>query len=64
DSTVWQPRPSDPELEVEFENTAAFRWLTGHAAEFGFRLSYPRGNTAGYQYEPWHWCFHDSAPAP
>ena len=24
---------------------------------FGFRLSYPRGNRDGYQYEPWHWCF-------
>jgi len=44
-------------LEVEFDRTAAFAWLTEHAAEFGFSLSYPIGNQQGYQYEPWHWCF-------
>ncbi len=46
----------DP-LEVEFESTAAFRWLSKNAARFGFRLSYPRGNPYGYQYEPWHWLY-------
>lgn len=53
--------PAFPELDVEFEDTDAFRWLVRHAAPFGFRLSYPRGNSAGYQYEPWHWCFHAGA---
>lgn len=43
--------------EEEFENTAAFGWLTGHAADFGFQLSYPRGNTLGFIYEPWHWFY-------
>ena len=51
--------PGSPELEEEFESTAAFQWLTRHAAGFGFTLSYPRGNAAGYVYEPWHWCFHE-----
>ncbi|MES2072335.1 MAG: M15 family metallopeptidase [Pseudomonadota bacterium] len=46
-----------PELEVEFETTAAFSWLTQHAGTFGFTMSYPKGNSSGYQYEPWHWCF-------
>lgn len=46
-----------PELEEEFELTAAFGWLTQRAADFGFTLSYPRGNRDGYQYEPWHWCY-------
>lgn len=46
-----------PELEVEFETTAAFAWLTRHAGTFGFTMSYPKGNLSGYQYEPWHWCF-------
>jgi len=46
-----------PALEVEFENTAAFRWLTENAARFGFVLSFPQGNPYGYEYEPWHWCF-------
>jgi D-alanyl-D-alanine carboxypeptidase len=46
-----------PPLEVEFENTAAFRWLTENAARFGFVLSFPPGNRYGYEYEPWHWCY-------
>ena len=43
-------------LEIEFETTDAFRWLSGRAEEFGFFLSYPAGNRHGYAYEPWHWC--------
>lgn len=49
-------------LEVEFDQTAAYAWLTQHAAEFGYYLSYPIGNRWGYQYEPWHWCFQDAQP--
>ena len=45
-----------PELEIEFERTAAFRWLCRRAGDFGFSLSYPQGNRHGYAYEPWHWC--------
>ncbi|MCD4820377.1 MAG: D-alanyl-D-alanine carboxypeptidase family protein [Candidatus Cloacimonetes bacterium] len=44
-------------LEIDFETTKAFFWLTKNARKFGFSLSYPRGNKFGYQYEPWHWCF-------
>jgi len=47
-------------LEVEFENTAAFEWLSRNAQRFGFSLSYPRQNRYGYAYEPWHWCFRQS----
>lgn len=47
-------------LEVEFEGTAAFEWLSGNAERFGFFLSYPRQNPYGYLYEPWHWCFRES----
>ena len=50
-----------PDCEVlveDFENTEAFEWLNVHAQEYGFRLSYPRGNPWGIDYEPWHWCFH------
>ncbi|OGB21100.1 MAG: D-alanyl-D-alanine carboxypeptidase [Burkholderiales bacterium RIFCSPLOWO2_02_FULL_57_36] len=45
--------------EEPFEHTDAFRWLQTHASRFGFHLSYPRGNTSGFIYEPWHWCFHE-----
>ena len=41
----------------EFENTTAFQWLTSNAATFGFTMTYPRKNTYGIDYEPWHWCF-------
>lgn len=44
--------------EKEFENSPAFYWLCRNAAEFGFKLSYPKGNAYGIMYEPWHWCCH------
>ena len=44
-------------LEEVFEKTAAFKWLQENAENFGFSMSYPRDNTAGFAYEPWHWCF-------
>ena len=49
--------PGSRLLEVEFEQTPAYAWLCAHAADFGYDLSYPSGNSSGYQYEPWHWCF-------
>lgn len=52
--------PGSPALEVEFDQTIAFAWLARHAADFGYYLTYPTGNPWGYQYEPWHWCFHDA----
>ncbi len=45
----------EPPAEESFEHTAAFAWLSRHAADFGFRLSYPRDNPHGIVYEPWHW---------
>lgn len=54
--------PGVPSLEVEFDKTPAFAWLTENAGQFDFHLSYPTGNAQGYQYEPWHWCFRDGRP--
>jgi D-alanyl-D-alanine carboxypeptidase len=48
------------DLTEAFEQTAAFDWLQRRAAQFGFRLSFPRNNEWGYTYEPWHWCFDPS----
>ena len=42
-------------LTEEFEGTPAFAWLAAHAGEFGFSMTYPRGNRYGVVYEPWHW---------
>lgn len=49
--------PGEPPAEASFEDTAAFAWLTRHAGDFGFVMSYPRDNPHGIVYEPWHWCF-------
>lgn len=53
DVTSEQTEP----LEEEFEQTDAFKWLTKNAPQFGFYLSYPRGNRFDVIYEPWHWCY-------
>lgn len=49
--------PGCEATEEPFEHTDAFRWLTQHARRFRFTLSYPRGNSLGFIYEPWHWCY-------
>lgn len=49
--------PDEPPAEESFEHTAAFTWLTQHAGEYGFFMSYPRDNPHGIIYEPWHWRF-------
>lgn len=51
------------DISVDFENTKAFRWLTRHAREFGFELSFPPNNSQGVSYEPWHWRYVGSAEA-
>ena len=38
-----------------FETTKEFAWLNSHAGQYGFALSYPRLNTHGIVFEPWHW---------
>lgn len=47
--------PGFEHLEEVFENSEAFAWLSVHANDFGFRLSFPRDNPCGVLYEPWHW---------
>jgi len=42
-------------LDEAFEHTPAFAWLQRHARDYGFVMSYPRGNVEGFLYEPWHW---------
>ena len=49
--------PAAVDLDEDFARTREYRWLTRHAARFGFRLSYPRGNPHGIGFEPWHWCW-------
>jgi D-alanyl-D-alanine carboxypeptidase len=44
-------------LDETFDNTDCFHWLLARAGDFGFTLTYPRDNSFGIDYEPWHWCF-------
>jgi D-alanyl-D-alanine carboxypeptidase len=46
-----------PALEEAFASCPSGLWLRAHAARFGFRLSYPRGNPWGFIHEPWHWAW-------
>jgi D-alanyl-D-alanine carboxypeptidase len=50
-------------LSPNFENTAAFKWLQKNAPRFSFELSFPRGNSQGVNYEPWHWRFVGDRPS-
>ncbi len=44
-------------LEERFDQSKAFSWLQDNAKRFGFYMSYPKNNTTGISYEPWHWCY-------
>ncbi|MCT7975907.1 M15 family metallopeptidase [Laspinema olomoucense] len=45
------------DLSPSFENTPAFQWMKENAAYYSFEVSFPKGNTQGVTYEPWHWRF-------
>jgi len=45
------------ELNIAFERTRAFQWLSRNAGSFGFELSFPKQEPQGISYEPWHWRF-------
>ena len=47
------------DLDLSFERTQAFAWLSQNAYRFGFILRYPKGKEGitGYTYEPWHYRF-------
>lgn len=46
---------SGSQSAADFERLPEFRWLKANAAKFNFVLSYPYKNSAGINYEPWHW---------
>ena len=47
--------PGSRPLTEEFEASDAFAWLGSNAGEYGFSMTYPRDNSFGFIYEPWHW---------
>lgn len=52
--------PDCPPCEERFEKTDAFAWLSQHASEYNFVMSFPRDNHHGFVYEPWHWAYHST----
>jgi D-alanyl-D-alanine carboxypeptidase len=53
--------PDCPPVTEAFEQTPAFEWLIRRSHEFGYSMTYPRGNPFGVIYEPWHWVFDEKA---
>ena len=51
------------DINEQFAETEAFKWLKIHARKFGFELSFPENNFQGVSYEPWHWRFIGSLKA-
>ncbi len=49
--------PGSPPVTEAFAETTAYSWLEINARRFGFTLSYPKDNSHGIRYEPWHWFF-------
>ncbi|HZQ34545.1 MAG TPA: M15 family metallopeptidase [Dehalococcoidia bacterium] len=45
------------QLDDALSQTQEGRWLSAHAVDFGFVLSYPAGKEpiTGYRFEPWHY---------
>ena len=44
-------------LDENFGKTEAYKWLSKHAADYGFIMRYPadKTNITKVTYEPWHW---------
>lgn len=51
------------DVQINFDQTPAYRWLTAHAQEYGFELSFRPNNAQGVSYEPWHWRFRGTPEA-
>lgn len=50
-----RPAAGCADVDACIATTATGRWLIGHAADYGFELSFPAGNAQGVTWEPWHW---------
>lgn len=55
-TTVDVADPRDPTTTIAFGAKPAADWLASHGPEFGFVVSYPKGEqaTTCYGWEPWH----------
>jgi zinc D-Ala-D-Ala carboxypeptidase len=46
-----------------FSTTPVGEWLAANAGQYGFVLSFPKSNSQGVMYEPWHWRYQGSPAA-
>ena len=44
-------------LNESWQNTNEYKWMQQNARKYGYELSFPKGNSQGVNYEPWHWRF-------
>ena len=53
----WGDETPDKPDDKGFAETAAYKWLSEHAHEYGFILRFPENKTGitGYSYESWHY---------
>ncbi len=51
------------DLETAFAGTPAGQWMLAHGPDYGFELSFPKDNSQGVSYEPWHWRYVGTAEA-
>lgn len=61
---ITEDREDNSTANPVFEKTKEYQWLYTHAPEYGFLLSYPRGNEWGVAFEPWHWHYDAQLIAP
>jgi zinc D-Ala-D-Ala carboxypeptidase len=50
-------------LQTCFATTPVGMWLAENGSAYGFVLSFPKGNSQGVMYEPWHWRYEGSGAA-
>ncbi len=46
---------SNHQTSADFERLPEYKWMVENAADYNFYLSYPKDNTNGVAFEPWHW---------
>jgi zinc D-Ala-D-Ala carboxypeptidase len=49
-------------IDTSFGTTPAYTWLTANALKYGYSNTYPKGNKAGADWEPWHWFYFKGYP--
>ncbi len=57
---ISQDGVSGEENPALFEKLVEYEWLVKYAAEYHFKMSYPRDNPMGIGFEPWHWRYDET----